>query len=144
MASFSKLKQSEVWVSMLVGYFDRELRFYRVLVAVIGMYFYLVIEKGKREAIVIEFDSEEKAKEWVEENMLNDNLLDAYPFWTHFYSPYDTWLEDEFNINGSNLIDKQVALPAVNQVNCEQETGCFWEDIDDWPDDFYLQLRLDM
>jgi hypothetical protein len=144
MASFSKLKQSEVWVSMLVGYFDRELRFYRVLVAVIGMYFYLVIEKGKREAIVIEFDSEEKAKEWVEKNMLNDNLLDACPFWTHLYSPYDTWLEEEFNISGSNLIDKQVALHAVNQVNCEQETECFWEDIDDWPDDFYLQLRLDM
>lgn len=144
MASFSKLKQSEVWVSMLVGYFDRELRFYRVLVAVIGMYFYLVIEKGKREAIVIEFDSEAKAKEWVEGNMLNDNLLDVYPFWTHFYSPYDTWLEEEFNISGSNLIDKQLALPAVNYVNCEQETERFWDDIDDWPDDFYLQLRLDM
>jgi hypothetical protein len=144
MASFSKLKQSEVWVSMLVGYFDRELRFYRVLVAVIGMYFYLVIEKGKREAIVIEFDSEEKAKEWVEENMLSDNLLDTYPFWTHFYSPYDTWLKEEFNISGSNLIDKQVAVPAAKQASCEQETGCFEEDIDDWPDKFYLQLRLDM
>lgn len=144
MASFSKLKQSKVWVSMLVGYFDRELRFYRVLVAVIGMYFYLVIEKGKREAIIIEFDSEEKAKEWVEENMLNDNLLDSYPFWTHFYSPYDTWLEEEFNISGSDLIDKQVALPTVNRVNREQETESFWEDIDEWPDGFYLQLRLDM
>jgi hypothetical protein len=144
MASFSKLKQSEVWVSMLVGYFDRELRFYRVLVAVIGMYFYLVIEKGKREAIVIEFDSEEKAKKWVEENMLNDNLLDSYPFWTHFYSPYDTWLEEEFNISGSNLIDKQVALPTVNRVNRDRETKSFWEDIDDWPHGFYLQLRLDM
>jgi hypothetical protein len=144
MASFSKLKQSEVWVSMLVGYFDRELRFYRVLVAVIGMYFYLVIEKGKREAVVIEFDSEEKAKEWVEENMLSDNLLDAYPCWTHFYSPYETWLEEEFNIKGSSLIDKQVASPAANQVNCEKEKECFWEDIDDWPDDFYLRLQLDM
>ena len=130
-------------------YYSQEARMYTllacgVLVAVIGMYFYLVIEKGKREAIVIEFDSEEKAKDWVEENMLNDNLLDAYPFWTHFYSPYNTWLEEEFNISGSNLIDKQVTLPAVNQVNCEQETDCFWDDIDDWPDDLYLQFRLDM
>ncbi|MGD2086589.1 MAG: hypothetical protein PVH61_10430 [Candidatus Aminicenantes bacterium] len=144
MASFSKLKQSEVWVSMLVGYFDKELRFYRVLVAVIGMYFYLVIEKGKREAIVIEFDSEEKAKEWVEKNMLSNNLLDSYPFWTHFYSPYNTWLEEEFDINGSNLIDKQVVLPPVEQLNCEQDTECLWEDFDDWPEDFYLQLQLDM
>lgn len=144
MASFSKLKQSEVWVSMLVGYFDRELRFYRVLVAVIGMYFYLVIEKGKREAIVIEFDSEEKAKEWVEENMLSDNLLDAYPCWTYFYPPYETWLEEEFNIKGSSLIDRQVALLAVNRVNYEKETGGFGEDIDDWPEDFYLRLRVDM
>ena len=129
---------------MLVGYFDKELRFYRVLVAVIGMYFYLVIEKGKREAIVIEFDSEEKAKEWVEKNMLSNNLLDSYPFWTHFYSPYNTWLEEEFDINGSNLIDKQVVLPPVEQLNCEQDTECLWEDFDDWPEDFYLQLQLDM
>jgi hypothetical protein len=127
---------------MLVGYFDKELRFYRVLVAVIGMYFYLVIEKEKRKAIVIEFDSEEKAKEWVEENMLNGNLLDANPFWTHFYSPYPAWLEEEFNIKGSNLIDKQVALPAVNRVNCGQEPESFLEDIDDWPDDFLMELRL--
>ena len=76
--------------------------------------------------------------------MLDDNLLDAYPFWTHFYSPYDTWLEEEFNISGSNLIDKQVAVPAMKQASCEQETGRFGEDIDDWPDKFYLQLRLDM
>ena len=144
MASFSKLKKSEVWVSMLVGYFDRELRFYRVLVAVIGVYFYLLIEKGKREAIVIEFDSEEKAKEWVEENMLNDNKLNAYPSWTHFYSPYDTWLEEEFNIRGSNLIDKQVSVPALQKASCEQETGGFGEDIEDWPEKFFLRLRLDM
>jgi len=144
MASFSKLKQSEVWVSMLVGYFDRELRFYRVLVAVIGMYFYLIIEKGKRESIVMEFDSEEKAKEWVEANMLSDNLLDADPCWTHFYSPYETWLEKEFNIKGSSLIDKQVVLFAANRVKCKKETGYFWEDIDDWSEDFYLQLRLDI
>ena len=144
MASFSKLKQSEVWVSMLVGYFDRKSRFYRVLVAVIGMYFYLVIEKGKREAIVIEFDSEEKAKAWVEENMLDDNMLNAYPSWTHFYSPYDTWLEEEFNISGSNLIDKQVSVPALQQESCEQETGGFDEDTEYWPEKFYFQLRLDM
>ena len=51
MGSFSKLKQSKVWVSMLLGYFDRKLRFYRVLVAVIGVYFFIIIEKGKKEAI---------------------------------------------------------------------------------------------
>ena len=78
------------------------------------------------------------------EASLSDNLLDADPCWTHFYSPYETWLEKEFNIKGSSLIDKQVVLVAANRVNCKKETGYFWEDLDDWSEDFYLQLRLDM
>jgi hypothetical protein len=120
MASFSRLKQSKVWVSMLVGYFDKESRFHRVLVAIIGMNFYLIIEKGKKETVMIEFDSEDQAKKWVEKRMLNCNLLDTEPFWTRFYSPYATWLEEEFNISGSNLVDKQVTLYVLDQLKQNQ------------------------
>ncbi|UCH98222.1 MAG: hypothetical protein JSV88_15625 [Candidatus Aminicenantes bacterium] len=133
MASFLKLKQSNVWVSMLMGYFDKGLRFFRVLVAVIGVYFYLIIETGKQEAIVIEFDSEEEAKEWVEKNMLKNNLLEAVPFWTHFYSPYAAWLMEEFNINGSHFIRKRMALPSVKQVNPDQKPKDLLEEFGKWP-----------
>lgn len=144
MASFLELKRSEVWVSMLVGYFDRELRFYRVLVAIIGMYFYLIIEKGKKEAIVFEFDSEEEAKVWVEKNMLNCNLLETKPFWTHFYSPYFSWLEEEFNIKSSNFIEIRVTLPTTSGGEGQKEVRCLSGDIEDWAESLFLELREDL
>jgi hypothetical protein len=124
MASFSKLKKSKIWVSMLVNYLDRTLRFYRVFVAIVGLGFYLIIEKGKGKAIVIEFNSEETAKKWVEENILSDNLMSVDSFWTHFYSPYTTWLQEEFNIEVSALIKKGIALPSPEQKRDVRQPAC--------------------
>jgi hypothetical protein len=128
MASFSRLKKSKIWVSMLVNYLDRALRFYRIFVAIVGLGFYLIIEKGKGKAIVIEFDSEESAKKWVEENILADNLMEVDSSWTHFYSPYAAWLKEEFNIEVSALIKKGTALPALQQGTGNQRPNFVFDE----------------
>ena len=124
---------------MLVNYLDRALRFYRVFVAIIGLGFYLIIEKGKGETIVIEFNSEEKAKKWVEENILADNLMDTDSSWTHFYSPYAAWLKEEFNIEVSALIKKKIALPSLEEEKGDLHPAYSAEGVGKWPQALFVR-----
>ena len=128
---------------MLVNYLDRELRFYRVFVAIVGMGFYLIIEKGKGKAVVIEFDSEQSAKKWVEENILAENFMEVDSFWTHFYSPYASWLKEEFNIEVSGLIKTGIAVPSLRKGNRNQPPAYTVEGTGNWSCPLFAEHPLE-